>query len=187
MSGEFTAMASRASIGSTLSLAAFAVSIGFVTGLDAQPVSKSLASGHDSTAPITVTSDQVQYDTNGKTGTFIGNVLVTQGDDKMLSDQVRVVAGADGKLDRIYATGHVVLNTATNETATGDSGIYSVGPRVVELKGNVVLTKGKDVMRGSHLTVSLDSDKAVLTNDAKAPGASGTRVQAVIMPNTAPH
>lgn len=57
----------------------------------------------------------------------------------------------------------------------------------MELTGNVVLTKGKDVMRGSHLTVSLDSDKAVLTNDAKAPGAPGTRVQAVILPNTEQH
>lgn len=111
----------------TLALAVFAIGIGLATGLDAQPVSKSLAAGHDSTAPITVTSDNVQYDTNGKTGTFIGNVLVIQGDDKMRSDQVRLVAGADGKLDLIYATGHVVLNTPTNETATGDNGFIRLG------------------------------------------------------------
>jgi lipopolysaccharide export system protein LptA len=171
----------------TLALAAFAIGIGLVTGLDAQPVSNSLASGHDTTAPITVTSDQVNYDTNGKTGTFIGHVLVTQGDDKMRSDQVRVVASADGKVDRIYATGSVVLNSAAGETATGDSGVYSVGPRIVELTGNVVLLKGRDVMRGSHVTVSLDTGKAVLTNDATAPGPPGTRVQAVIIPNPEKH
>jgi lipopolysaccharide export system protein LptA len=171
----------------TLALAVFAVSIGLATGLDAQPVSKSLASGHDSTAPITVTSDQVDYDTNGKTGTFVGHVLVTQEDDKMRSDQVRVVAGADGKVDRMYATGNVVLNSLAGETATGDSGVYSVGPRIVEMTGNVVLLKGKDVIRGSHLTVSLDTGKAVLTNDARAPGPPGSRVQAVIMPDSNKH
>jgi lipopolysaccharide export system protein LptA len=105
----------------------------------------------------------------------------------MRSDQVRVVASADGKVDRMYATGNVVLNSLAGETATGDSAVYSVGPRVVEMTGNVVLLKGKDVIRGSHLTVSLDTGKAVLTNDAKAPGPPGSRVQAVIMPDSDKH
>jgi len=168
----------------SLTLAVCAAGIALVTGSYAQPVSKSLASGHDSTAPITVTSDQVHYDTDGKTGTFVGNVLVIQGDDRMRSDQVRVVASVDGKVDRIYATGNVVLNSPNSGTATGENGVYSVGPRIVEMTGNVVLKKDGDVMRGSQLTVSLDTGKAVLTNDGRAPGAPGTRVQAVFMPKS---
>ena len=47
-----------------------------------------------------------------------------------------------------------MVNSASG-TATGDTGVYDVAPRLVTLTGHVVLTKEKNVMRGAQLTVNL--------------------------------
>jgi len=56
----------------------------------------------------------------------------------------------------------VVVDSPKSGTATGENGVYSVAPRTVLLTGNVVLKKGKDVMRGAQLTVNLATGQAVL-------------------------
>ncbi|HEX3810208.1 MAG TPA: lipopolysaccharide transport periplasmic protein LptA [Rhizomicrobium sp.] len=132
--------------------------------------------GHNSNAPIAVSADSFQGDINAKVGTYVGNVIVTQGDVKLRADRVRVsVAG--GKPDHIDAVGHVVLVSASG-TATGENGVYDVGPRIVTLTGNVVLTKDKNVMRGTSLQVNLVTGQAQL----QAKGAAGGRVQGIFTP-----
>ena len=73
-------------------------------------------------------------------------------------------------------------------TATGDQGVYSVVPRTVVMTGNVVLKKGKDVMRGTQLTVNMATGQAVLGGGVKGQAGTGTqgssRVQAVFTPNS---
>jgi lipopolysaccharide export system protein LptA len=131
---------------------------------------------------INVSSDRFVADLNGKTGTFVGNVLVTQGDIRMRADQVRITS-VNGKADKVTATGKVVVDSPASGTATGDMGVYSVGPRTVVMSGNVVLKRQKDVMRGARLTVNLATGQATL--GAGASGTAGTspgRVQGVFSP-----
>jgi lipopolysaccharide export system protein LptA len=152
----------------------------------AAPAPKPITGQHNNNAPIDISSDSFQADLNGKTGTWTGNVVVVQGDTKMRSNQVRV-STVNGKADKVYATGHVVVDSPASGTATGDNGVYSVGPRTVVMTGNVVLKKGKDVMRGQQLTVNLNTGQATLGGGAKTPGApgqSGGRVQGVFIPNS---
>ena len=78
----------------------------------------------------------------GITGTYSGNVIITQGDIRMRSDTVRIVV-VNNKPQKIFFNGNVVVNSASG-TATGDSGIYDVVPRLVTLTGRVVLTKEKE-------------------------------------------
>jgi lipopolysaccharide export system protein LptA len=104
----------------------------------------------------------------------------------MRSNQVRV-ATVNGKMDKVFATGNVVVDSPKSGTATGDNGVYSVGPRTVLMTGNVVLKKGKDVIKGSQLTVNLNTGLATLGGGAKTPGtaaAPGGRVQGVFLPNS---
>jgi lipopolysaccharide export system protein LptA len=149
----------------------------------AAPASKPITGSHDNNAPINISSDNFQADLNGKNGTWTGNVLVVQGDVKMRSNQVRV-STVNGKADKVYASGNVVVDSPQSGTATGDSGVYSVGPRVVVMTGNVVLKKGKDVMRGAQLTVNLATGQATLGGGTKAQGHPGGRVQGVFTPNS---
>jgi lipopolysaccharide export system protein LptA len=137
----------------------------------------------DSKAPINISSDTFQADLNGKTGTWTGNVLVVQGDTKMRSNSVRM-STTNSKLDKVLASGNVVVDSPKSGIVTGDNGVYSVVPRTVLMTGNVTLKKGKDVLRGAQLTVNLNTGQAVLGGGAKVPGANTGRVQGVFMPNS---
>jgi lipopolysaccharide export system protein LptA len=80
----------------------------------------------------------------------------------------------------------VVVDSPKSGTATGDNGVYSVVPRIVVMTGNVVLKKGKDVMRGAQMTVNMVTGQMTLGGGAKSPaGAQGNgRVQGVFLPNS---
>ena len=149
----------------------------------ASTASKPITGNHDNNAPINISSDNFQADLNNKSGTYTGNVIVVQGDTKLRANQVRVLT-ANGKADKIYADGNVVVDSPQSGTATGDKGVYSVGPRTVLMTGNVVLKKGKDVMRGTQVTVNLVTGQMVMNGGVKAPGSNGGRVQGVFIPNS---
>ena len=146
---------------------------------------KPLLGKHDNNAPINISSDNFQADLNGKSGTWTGNVLVVQGDTKMRANTVHMTT-VNGKTDKVFADGNVVVDSPTSGIATGDKGVYSVVPRVVVMTGNVVLKKGKDVMRGTQVNVNLATGQMVMTagGGAKTPGTSGGRVQSVFTPNS---
>ena len=137
----------------------------------------------DSKAPINISSDTFQADLNGKTGTWTGNVLVIQGETKMRSNSVRM-SSTNSKLDKVLASGNVVVVSPKSGIVTGDNGVYSVVPRTVLMTGNVTLKKGKDVMRACQLTVNLNTGQAVLGSCGQAQGKTGGRVQGVFMPNS---
>ena len=143
------------------------------------------AARHDSDATINVSADQFLADLNAKSGTYSGNVVVTQGDIRMHANTVRVSV-ADGKPDKITATGAVVVDSPVSGTATGDSGVYNVADRVVVLSGKVVLTQGKSVMRGTQLSVNLVTGQAKLGAAGAKPGTpggnTGGRVQGIFTP-----
>jgi len=144
----------------------------------------SLVGKHDANAPINISADKFQADSNAKTGTWTGNVLVVQGDMRMRANSVRLnVVGKDNKPDKILASGNVVVDSPNSGTVTGDNGVYDVVARTVTMTGKVVLTRQKDVMRGSQLTVNLETGVATLGSGAKAPGTgNGGRVQGIFTP-----
>ncbi len=129
----------------------------------------------DPNAPIDVTADNFDADANANTATYSGNVVVHQGDVRMRANKVRVNI-VDGKPVKLFADGNVVVD-APSGTAIGDNGVYDVNPRLVTLTGHVVMTKDKNVMRGSVLIVNLLTGKATLDN-----GKQHGRVQGLFTP-----
>jgi lipopolysaccharide export system protein LptA len=174
-------------------LAAFAAGACVTAGLHAQPAAKPVAvakpaaksplAPSDSNAPITISSDSFQADLNAKTGTYSGNVMVIQGDTKLRANTVKL-STINSKLDKVFASGNVVVDSPRSGIVTGDNGVYAVVPRTVLMTGNVTMKKGKDVMRGAQLTVNLVTGQATLGGGAKAPGVPGGRVQGVFTPNS---
>jgi lipopolysaccharide export system protein LptA len=143
------------------------------------PAQQSLGLGkHDVSSPIEVSANSFQADINAKTGTYVGDVIVKQGDFRLRADKVRVNV-VDGKPDRIFADGNVFFDAPTGN-ARGDDGVYDVRPRLITLTGRVVLTRAKNVMRGSKLTVNLATGVAQLG----AGGTTGSRVQSLFAPPT---
>lgn len=158
----------------TVLLLIAAMSPGFAAGA-AAPDARTSAPPHNSNAPINVSSDAFEGNFQTKVGTYSGNVIVTQGDDKLHADTVKVEVVA-GKPNRFEATGHVVF-VSPSGTATGDNGIYELGPRTITLTGHVILTKEKDVMRGTSLVVDMNTGQSRLI----ARGAQGNRVQGLFV------
>jgi lipopolysaccharide export system protein LptA len=157
-------------------IAAFAVCALAAAAADEpqNPITKGMSNPN---APITYSADHFQADANAKTGIFYGNVIIHQGEVSMHADAVRFHV-VDNKPDKIFANGSVVVD-APSGVATGDSGVYDVNPRLITLNGNVVLTKGKDVMRGQTLTVNL------VTGVARLNGGQGRtgRIQGLFTPS----
>jgi lipopolysaccharide export system protein LptA len=148
---------------------------------------RSLLGQRSTNQPIEVAADKSSADLNAKTVTWTGNVIVTQGDIKMHADAVKVNSD-NGKTSTIQANGHVVVDSPASGTVTGDAGVYDVAAHTVLMSGKVVLTHGKDVMRGTPLVVNLDTGQATLGGrpSATLPGQPATqnngRVQGVFTP-----
>jgi len=129
--------------------------------------------------PVKIESDKLEVRDKDKVATFSGNVHVTQGDTEMRS-KVLVVYYVDPnkpgpapatamktappgappgsseqqQIRRIEATGGVLV-TQKEQNAAGDSGIFDMQSNTVTLNGNVVVTHGKDVVRGQRLVVDM--------------------------------
>jgi lipopolysaccharide export system protein LptA len=135
-------------------------------------------SAQDSKAPIEVSADNFLADLNAKSGTYSGNVIVKQGNMRVRANTVRIDVEGD-KPRQIRGAGNIVFN-APSGNARGDALVYDVGPRLVTLTGNVVLTKDKNVMRGPKLTINLASGEAQL--GGKGTTMTGGRVQGLFIP-----
>jgi len=121
--------------------------------------------------PVRIQAASLEVREKEKVATFSGDVHVTQGNTDMRC-RVLVVyyeesasKGADPKtaqpgpagnsqIRRMEAHGNVVI-TLNDQIATGDRGDFDMRNNTATLSGNVVVTKGQDIMRGEHLVVNL--------------------------------
>lgn len=158
-------------------------------GLAAQGV---LSKARNTDQPIEISADSLEVQQDKQLAIFTGNVDATQGNIRLRADSLRVhyrqnepaaqrpaqrpgpqqQADASGAISRIDATGKVFVSSP-EETAQGDRGIYDVDKRVITLEGNVVLTRGKNVLRGQKATMNLDSGRSVM---------EGGRVRGLFVP-----
>jgi lipopolysaccharide export system protein LptA len=140
--------------------------------------------GIDSNRPIAVNGDSFTADLNAETGTFSGNVIVTQGEVRLRADTVTVVSPG-GNTSRLEARGNVVVDSPSG-TARGATAVYDVPSEIIRLSGPVVLTKDQNVMRGSSLVVEVGTGIARLTGGVAAAGqpqpAGQGRVQGLFVP-----
>jgi lipopolysaccharide export system protein LptA len=127
-------------------------------------------------APIDLSADNMFVDQNTGMVVYTGNVIVKQGEMRLRADKMRAKL-VNNNPTHIYADGRVVID-APSGTATGDTGVYDVEPRMVTLNGRVVLTQDKNVLRGNKLLVNLISGQATLDGGQ---GKTG-RVQALFTP-----
>ena len=88
--------------------------------------------------------------------------------------------GSSGKLEKVNAFGHVVVQTQT-ETVRGDRGVYVPDTGIARIVGDVHITRGENQLNGAAAIVNMHTGLATMTED---PGA---RVQGLIVPNDAQH
>jgi lipopolysaccharide export system protein LptA len=140
--------------------------------------------GHDSNAPIDISSDQIEVQDRADRAIWTGNVHAVQGD--MTMDAARMTVayshasqpGQDPQINRIDASGGVTVVSPT-ERAKGNFGIYDLNRKLITLIGNVTLTRGTNTVNGARLVIDMNSGRATVDGNAVAGGttaANGGRV-----------
>ncbi len=122
--------------------------------------------------PVKIRAAALELREKDKMATFTGDVYVLQGDTEMRCKQLVVFyeeetgtrtvkaadpgPGGDRQISRIEAKGNVVV-VQKDQNATGDAATFNMRENTVTLVGNVVVTRGADVLRGQRLVVDLTS------------------------------
>ena len=156
---------------------------------------RSLDRSFDVDQPIDISADSLEVRQKENIAIFQGNVNAAQGRIRLRADRISVhyrprrstgVAGAiAGAISRLDASGNVFISSPS-ETAQGKSGVYDVDNELVSLRGDVVLTRGENVLRGERLVINLAT--GVTTLDGGASGAKGAtkpsgRVRGIFHPD----
>jgi lipopolysaccharide export system protein LptA len=149
---------------------------------------------HDGNQPIEITADSLEVIQPQQLAIFKGNVDAVQGELRLRSDTLKVhyrqrpagqpapagaAANPQTSIHRIDAVGRVFVSSP-EETARGDVGVYDVDNRTITLEGEVVLTRGDNVLRGNRATMDLASGRSVMIP------TSGERVHGLFVPNKTP-
>jgi lipopolysaccharide export system protein LptA len=83
-----------------------------------------------------------------------------------------------GKIRRMDVDGKVFMSSPT-ETASGDHAVYLAETGLITLTGNVILTRGQNVIRGTKLVIDADTGHSVIESK---PSAGGGRVKGLFVP-----
>jgi len=146
--------------------------------------------------PVHIDAATLEVRDKDKMATFSGDVHVKQGDTGMRCKSLLVfyeqdnetadsgkamqaaTPGPDGqqKIKRLEALGGVVV-TKKDQTATGEKGIFDMKSNTVTLIGSVVMTQGKNVVRGERLVVDLTTGLSRIESGAG-------RVQMLLQPSS---
>jgi lipopolysaccharide export system protein LptA len=157
--------------------------------LGAQGVTDAFNLSMDSDKPVKIEADELEVSDADKTAVFKGNVVVKQGPTTMRTTELKVHYTGEGtatqdasgqRVSRLEATGRVVVESQ-GQKATGDWAVFEMATQEVTLGGSVVLSQGKNVLRGTRLVVNLETGKSSLVSEA---GGSGGRVQGLFIPGS---
>ena len=143
-----------------LALAAMTVAAGSIA-LAAAPVSA--LKGHNSNAPVDISSARIEVQDRADRAVFAGNVIARQEELTLTTDRLTVAYSNNGgvQIQRLDAAGGVSIRSPS-ETARGNFGVYDLQRKVITLVGDVVLNRQGNNVSGERLTLDLDTGRAVL-------------------------
>jgi lipopolysaccharide export system protein LptA len=173
-----------------------------VAGLVAGAVTEAGVAGAQISAkkgPIDITGDSMDVKDPEHLVVWKGRVEALQNGDRLRTDLLNIyykaapkaagapkaaaTPGADfGSIDHMEAIGNVYLVRPT-EVIRGDRAVYSADNQTVVVTGDVVLTQGENVGRGSRLTIDLNTNHSTLEGGGAGPTP---RPRVIIYPKEKP-
>jgi lipopolysaccharide export system protein LptA len=136
--------------------------------------------------PVKIQAASLEVRDKDRMATFTGDVHVVQGDTEMRCKALVVFYDEDpnakgtkgsepGKqIRKIEVKGGVTV-TQKDQNATGDSGIFDMLANTVTLNGNVIVTRGTDVIRGQRLFVDLGTGVTKMDGTGRVEGLFSSR------------
>jgi lipopolysaccharide export system protein LptA len=87
----------------------------------------------------------------------------------------------NAQITLIEAKGEVIITSEDDQTTTSDWALYDLPAQLVTVGGNVVLTQGKNVLKGDRLVIDLKTGESRFEHTGNA-AAGGSRIRALFMP-----
>jgi lipopolysaccharide export system protein LptA len=152
-----------------------------------------LASGkYNTSGPIEINADTLEVFQEENRAVFSGHVVAIQDKVRLKSDKMNVFysepsadkkeAGDQGAIKKIEVEGSVFLSTP-EETASGTTGLYDVAGQKIFLNNNVVLTRGKNVLKGDKLVYNFATGVSTVNGGGVDQATGGKqRVRALFTP-----
>ncbi|MBN9668740.1 LptA/OstA family protein [Roseibium aggregatum] len=185
------------------SLAIASLAAIWIGGAQAQTFSDAFAGfGSNDGEPIEIEASELQVEDNSKIATFVGDVVVTQGETSLKTQRLKVYYAGSGtnpagsgtenavqqRISRLEAQGGVFI-ASKDQKARGDVASFDMTREIMVMTGReVVLSQGPNVVVGNKLTVNLKTGQANLSAGsgqvAGQSGNGGGRVKVRIQPNS---
>jgi lipopolysaccharide export system protein LptA len=143
----------------------------------------------DNSQPVEITADSLEVQQEKHVAVFTGSVEAVQGEIVLRSDQMIVhyrqkKEGEQNGVSKIETQGNVFLATP-KESAQGENGIYDVDRHTITLSGNVMVSSGKNVVKGTDLVYNLKTGESRIVSqsaDGEVVGGNKGRVRGVFIP-----
>ena len=144
----------------------------------------------DPNAPYDVLADRLDVDDVAKAAVFTGNVVAVQGDMTIRSAELTanytgsagLATAADGtktnaaSLTHLQARKKVTVVSKDGRTATGDWAEIDIKTNIATLGGTVVLTQGKNIVRGTKLLIDMNTGETTIKTEPTASSAGAAMI-----------
>ena len=117
-----------------------------------------------------ISADQLVVAERESQAVYLGAVDAVQGDARLRADKLTISfegtsdspdGGGFGSIDTMLAEGNVYYITP-DLRARGDTGNYNADTEIIELLGNVVISRGTDIAEGDCLRLNVPTGESTL-------------------------
>ena len=154
--------------------------------------------------PVKINAAELEVHDKDKMAVFSGDVHLVQGDTDMRSGSLvvyyddqppppapppksgkgapasaQITPQQNQQIKKVEAKGSVIVKQK-DQTATGDLGTFDMRANTVTMTGNVIISRGSNVLRGDVLTVNMNTGDSAMT--CKQGGCG--RVQMLVVPGS---
>ncbi len=116
----------------------------------------------DTSSAVEVTADSLSVDQDTGLAIFDGNVIVVQGDLRLIAGKVEVVYGAEtSEITRLVASGGVTFVTL-DDAAEAALAEYDIITGLLTLTGDVLLTQGPSAISAEAMIINVADGTATM-------------------------
>ena len=124
--------------------------------------------------PIEMTADKLTVSQTDGSARFDGNVVIAQGNIKIMAQLVVVTYLESGGIDQLSASGGVTVVTQT-ESAEAEFAEYDLSSHSLALSGDVLLTQGQSMISSDTMNINLTTGAAVIEGRVRTVLSSETK------------
>ena len=124
--------------------------------------------------PIEMTADKLTVSQSDGSARFDGNVVIAQGNIKIIAQLVVVTYLESGGIDQLSASGGVTVVTQT-ESAEAEFANYDLSSHSLALSGDVLLTQGQSMISSDTMNINLTTGAAVIEGRVRTVLSSETK------------